>query len=293
MGMKRPEIDRNFEKIIEFSGIGEFVDTPTKKYSSGMNARLGFSIAAHLDPDVLLIDEVLSVGDLEFQQKAFAHLQSLVESKFPMAIVSHQLDKIATLCTHAILLERGVVIRSGKPSDCIAAYVMEHKPTQWSDEDLGQVRLADISASNRGVVYSGDRITLRINGLVLEGHVCDREAVFVRLRATDTGQMLFQTSNTGCNVALPASGRFLLEVDLEMNVQAGVYLVETLVRDPKQWKLLAHGPRTYVHVMESKKFRGIVQMNPEMRLRDDRQLLPLRDESPGNMVSGTATEVTS
>ncbi|HYA03323.1 MAG TPA: hypothetical protein VEI04_09425, partial [Syntrophobacteria bacterium] len=151
-------------------------------------------------------------------------------------------------------------------------------PGQPSDDNLSQVRLTGISVSNRDFIYSGDRITLGIEGSVLEGHICDREALFVRLRSADTGQMLFQTSSKVCHVELPASGRFLIEVDLEMNVQAGVYLVETLVRDPKQWKLLVEGPRTYVHVMESKKFRGIVQMNPEMRLRDDRQPLPLRDE---------------
>ncbi len=270
MGMKRSEIDQNFEQIIEFSGIGEFIDTPVRKYSSGMNARLGFSIAAHLNPDVILIDEILSVGDFEFQQKAFAHLESLVKRDLPMVIVSHQLAKVSGLCTHAILLERGEVIHMGRPSDCIAAYVMDEKPAQWSDESPSHVRLVGVSVSSRDFIYSGHRITLTIDGSILEGHVGGREALFVRLRATDTGHMLFQTSNTECRLELPPSGRFLLEVDLDMNVQTGVYLLETFVRDTKQWKLLARGPRTYVHVMESKSFRGIVQMNPEMRIKDHR-----------------------
>jgi lipopolysaccharide transport system ATP-binding protein len=99
MGMPKEEIIRKFDEIVEFAGIAEFIDTPVKRYSSGMNARLGFAIAAHLDPDVLIIDEVLSVGDLSFQNRAFGRIQDLVRSGIPVVIVSHQLDRVAALCT--------------------------------------------------------------------------------------------------------------------------------------------------------------------------------------------------
>src|SRR5215831_3422349 len=88
MGMRRVEIDRKLEEIVEFSGIADFLDTQVKRYSSGMNARLGFSIAAHLDPEVLLIDEVLAVGDLAFQQKAFDRLKAVVRRNIPVVVVS-------------------------------------------------------------------------------------------------------------------------------------------------------------------------------------------------------------
>ena len=93
MGMRNATIKDRFDQIVDFSGISEFLDTPVKRYSSGMNARLGFSVAAHLDPDVLIIDEVLAVGDYRFQQKAFARLRELARSGRPVIVVSHQLDQ--------------------------------------------------------------------------------------------------------------------------------------------------------------------------------------------------------
>src|SRR4030095_2013745 len=119
----RAEIARNFDDIVDFSGIGEFIDTPVKRYSSGMNARLGFSIAAHLDPEVLIVDEVLAVGDFRFQERAFGRIRELVTSGIPVVIVSHQLDRIASLCTDAIVLERGAVAFRGTPADAIGWYL--------------------------------------------------------------------------------------------------------------------------------------------------------------------------
>ncbi|HEU0054812.1 MAG TPA: ABC transporter ATP-binding protein, partial [Longimicrobium sp.] len=124
MGMRRAEIRRKFDEIVDFSGVADFVDTPVKRYSSGMNARLGFAIAAHLEPDVLVIDEVLSVGDFAFQEKAFGRIRQVASQGIPVVVVSHQLDRVAALCNRAILLDRGVPVLQGEPRDCIAAYVM-------------------------------------------------------------------------------------------------------------------------------------------------------------------------
>ena len=95
MGMRTRDIARRFDEIVEFSGISEFIDTQVKRYSSGMNARLGFAIAAHLEPDVLVIDEVLAVGDLSFQQRAFGRIKEMTRSGIPVIMVSHQLDRVA------------------------------------------------------------------------------------------------------------------------------------------------------------------------------------------------------
>jgi len=123
MGMRKAEVLRKFDEIIEFSGIGEFIDTPVKRYSSGMNARLGFSIAAHLEPDILIIDEVLSVGDASFQQKAFGRIKEMATGGAPVVLVSHQLDRIVDLCTKAILLEKGAVRATGTPLHCVNEYL--------------------------------------------------------------------------------------------------------------------------------------------------------------------------
>jgi ABC-type polysaccharide/polyol phosphate transport system ATPase subunit len=122
MGMKRAEIARKFDQIIDFSGIGEFIDTPVKRYSSGMNARLGFSIAAHLDPDVLLIDEVLSVGDAAFQDRCVERMRELLKRGVPTVFISHNLPAVLELCSRVIVLDRGVVRFDGAPAEAVNAY---------------------------------------------------------------------------------------------------------------------------------------------------------------------------
>ena len=122
MGMRQAEIARKFDEIVEFAGISDFIDTPVKRYSSGMNARLGFAIAAHLEPDVLFVDEVLAVGDFRFQSRAFAKVAELVRREIPVVVVSHQLDQVARLCTGAVLFERGRVAFQGRTVDALAHY---------------------------------------------------------------------------------------------------------------------------------------------------------------------------
>ncbi len=122
MGMPTGHIRTKFDEIVAFAGIPEFIDTPVKRYSSGMNARLGFAIAAHLDPDVLVIDEVLSVGDFEFQDRAFGRVRTLAQSGLPVVLVSHQLERVAELCTEVVLLDHGQVTYRGTPADAIATY---------------------------------------------------------------------------------------------------------------------------------------------------------------------------
>ena len=123
MGMRASDIASRFDQIVDFSGISEFIDTPVKRYSSGMNARLGFAIAAHLEPDVLIIDEVLAVGDMRFQERAFGRIRELARSGLPVVMVSHQLDRVAELCTDVIVLRAGEVAARGEPGEAIAAYV--------------------------------------------------------------------------------------------------------------------------------------------------------------------------
>ena len=114
IGMKRVDIARRFDAIVEFSGIGEFIDTPVKRYSSGMNARLGFSIAAHLEPEILIVDEVLSVGDYTFQGKCIRWMQNLLQSGTTVIFVSHNMDSVLSLCNSALLLDHGKVLAQGE-----------------------------------------------------------------------------------------------------------------------------------------------------------------------------------
>jgi ABC-2 type transport system ATP-binding protein/lipopolysaccharide transport system ATP-binding protein len=123
LGMRRRDIDGRLEEIVEFSGVGRFIDTPIKRYSSGMYLRLAFAVAAHLEPDILLVDEVLAVGDAEFQRKCLDTMASVESSGRTVVFVSHDLGAIASLCDTSVWLDGGRIRRRGRTSDVIADYL--------------------------------------------------------------------------------------------------------------------------------------------------------------------------
>lgn len=122
-GLTKQEIDKRLSTIIEFSELGEFIDNPVRTYSSGMYMRLAFSIAINVDADILLIDEILAVGDQHFQEKCFQKLEELKNSDKTIVIVSHSLDQIEKLCTRAIWINEGVVAMDGQPHNVILEYL--------------------------------------------------------------------------------------------------------------------------------------------------------------------------
>ena len=124
LGLREFEIDQRFDEIVDFSGVEQFIDTPVKRYSSGMYIRLGFAVAAHLDPDVLIVDEVLSVGDIEFQKKAIGKMQN-VSSKEGRTVlfVSHNMVTISNLCKRVILLSYGKVVADGQVNEIVQKYI--------------------------------------------------------------------------------------------------------------------------------------------------------------------------
>jgi lipopolysaccharide transport system ATP-binding protein len=123
LGMKKKEIDRSFDEIVNFSGIEKFIDTPVKRYSSGMRVRLAFSVAAHLQPEILVIDEVLAVGDLEFQKKCLNKMEDVGQSGRTVLFVSHNLAAVTRLCTRAILLEDGANVADGPSETVVKRYL--------------------------------------------------------------------------------------------------------------------------------------------------------------------------
>jgi len=123
LGMRKAEIERKLDAIIAFSGIEEFIDTPVKRYSSGMQARLGFSVAAHVDPDVLLVDEVLSVGDVLFRQRCVDHMRELVRRGTILLFVTHNLEQMQSFCSRAVVLDHGVVSYDGDSTTAVAHYL--------------------------------------------------------------------------------------------------------------------------------------------------------------------------
>ena len=122
LGMKRKEIEARFDEIVDFSGVEKFLDTPLKHYSSGMQLRLAFSVAAFLEPEILVIDEVLAVGDAEFQKKCLGKMEDVSKSGRTILFVSHQLGILGSLCKRALILEKGKVIKVGDSHEIISHY---------------------------------------------------------------------------------------------------------------------------------------------------------------------------
>ena len=123
LGMRKREIDRKFDEIVDFSGVEKFIDTPVKRYSVGMKIRLGFSVAAFLEPDILVIDEVLAVGDLDFQKKSLQKMETVGKHGRTVLFVSHNMQMITRLCSRSILLEKGQIKNDGPADKVVAAYL--------------------------------------------------------------------------------------------------------------------------------------------------------------------------
>jgi ABC-type polysaccharide/polyol phosphate transport system ATPase subunit len=123
LGLKRHEIKQRFDEIVAFSELEQFLDTPVKRYSSGMYARLGFSVAAHVNPDILIIDEVLAVGDVAFVAKCWQRMRDLQASGTTIVVVTHHLSMMRRLCNRALLLFRGEIVAEGSPQDVVATYL--------------------------------------------------------------------------------------------------------------------------------------------------------------------------
>ena len=162
LGMTRAEVGCKLEEIIEFAEMAPFIDTPVKRYSSGMTVRLAFAVAAHLEPEILIVDEVLAVGDAAFQKKCLGKMESVAGQGRTILFVSHNMQAVQSLCSRCVLITRGIAKASGEPETVINEYLRgsdAHVDTQWSDTvGLGddQVRLHRLTVyAERGNERSG------------------------------------------------------------------------------------------------------------------------------------------
>jgi ABC-type polysaccharide/polyol phosphate transport system ATPase subunit len=265
LGMRRAEIARKFDEIVSFAEVEAFLDTPVKHYSSGMVARLGFSISAHLDPDVLLIDEVLAVGDFAFQRKAFARLREAVRGSIPTVVVTHQLHRITEVCDQCILLAEGRVLAAGSTAECIATYVGDAAPDGPLPVSQA-MRLDSISAPEPPHVSPGGRVRIVVRGEVTEKNAARLAAVGLRVRSLPGEEVVFTAHSAGSDVVLPASGPFELEIDVAMNVGPGVYRAQAVAWDTEKNRELTRGPATIIGVEKALGSSGRVFGDPRIRL---------------------------
>jgi ABC-type polysaccharide/polyol phosphate transport system ATPase subunit len=240
LGMRRRELAAKLASIIEFAGVERFIDTPVKWYSSGMYVRLGFSIAAHLEPDVLLIDEVLAVGDAEFQAKCLRRIRDLQRQGVTMIFISHDLTAVEQLCDRVLLLDHGGIVVQGDPPDVVAEY---HRRVLSAGIDVN----GESPSPVQGTV-TVTNVTLRdprpdpplgfSTGaplLVALRFAADREArvIFELSYYSPDGKTLLATTATdapgGCAVAPP--GGTVEFVCAAIPLRPGDYYITAVVRD--------------------------------------------------------------
>jgi len=270
MGMRVREVARKFDDIVEFAGISDFIDTPVKRYSSGMNARLGFSIAAHIEPDALVIDEVLAVGDLAFQTRAFARVAEMAERGIPVIVVSHQLDRVASLSTRAMVLDHGAIAKEGPADECISFYTTQATKTTEEIPLHSPIRLTALDVPAQSV-KSGERASFRVTGEIDPGVDLEHtEPLGLRVRSTSSGELVSIFGNKRCGLTIREPGRFVVEVDLQFNLPPGVYMLEVHPHDGRRQRPMHQSLVASMTVTEGTTFIGKNQLNPRMRFAEPR-----------------------
>jgi lipopolysaccharide transport system ATP-binding protein len=242
LGMQRQDIRRRFDEIVEFSGVGKFLDTPVKRYSSGMFVRLAFSVAAHMEPDVLLIDEVLAVGDIGFQRKCLTHMEEVASGGRTVLFVSHNMMAVRRLCTRVAWLESGRLRAVGPTSDIVTQYERSTTPARthgsgMSERDPSEIEgkqawiaratLANASEAQVNTFDSGEHVELR---MVIEGEPTGDFTAEWILYGDDGQQLSYGGSYPSQGVTYPASTRDLSCDIGPLNLAIGDYRVALAIR---------------------------------------------------------------
>ena len=234
LGMRRSEISRKLNDIIEFAGVRQFIDTPVKHYSSGMYVRLGFSIAAHLEAHILLLDEVLTVGDASFQDKCITRILELKRSGTTIVFISHDLGAVQRLCERTLLLDEGRLVADGPSHEVIARY--RHGLTKFvpSSEktargaEIISLSLRDDSGNETSAYYTGCPIRVRVD-FIAHQRVDDVVfEVFLHTSSWDRYcQLTTQLSDTPIDLE-PGAGAIEFSSD-ELGLQPGMYYVSAVI----------------------------------------------------------------
>ncbi len=220
LGMTRAEIERKFDDIVKFAEVEKFIDTPVKWYSDGMRVRLGFAVAAHLEPEILLVDEVLAVGDLAFQRKSMGKMKDVTGEGRTVLLVSHNMASIQNLCNVAYLLDHGTIASSGDPGDVIGRYlesVNRVQPVKLAGRTdrrgNGRLRISELSmtatSDHQEVVQCGAPVSFRLS---YEGTAPLRNVQVYLYIYNQSGEVVFSVGNSVVGKIfdeLPSRGTFV------------------------------------------------------------------------------------
>lgn len=267
LGMSRAEVRAKFDEIVEFSGLEDFIDTPVKRYSSGMYARLGFSVAAHLDPAILIIDEVLSVGDQAFQTKSINKMRSILSSGVTVIFVSHNLRAVADLCDRALLLRKGEILEDGPTSKIIHSYMEQIKTARRHGPDqqlvIDDVRVFGSDGKQRYDFESGETSRVQVTMKALKP-IGGADCYLYLLN--DQYQRIFTTSGEQLGLAtlkMEAGEVRTWQFDLDLHLGPGSYhLGMHLFKNETQQVLDRVEPAATILITHDLPVRGTVNLYP-------------------------------
>jgi lipopolysaccharide transport system ATP-binding protein len=267
LGMSRREIEQKLDQIIAFSGLEEFIDTPVKRYSSGMYARLGFSIAAHVDPEVMIVDEVLSVGDFVFQQRCVDRMRTAIASGTTLLFVSHDLKAVTEICQRALLLENGKVSVTGPTDTVLRQYLNSSEPDDPNEDK--PVKITQVRVRGRG----GEQVTFEsgqtawVDIEITAKQALDKLAVVIWI-VDNTDYEIFNTSTERLGlppISLAPGQVYRCTYELQLNVAHGSFgLCAAVHRYDLQKNYDRKVPAATLFVGSSTAVRGAVNCFPRI-----------------------------
>ncbi|HUJ62672.1 MAG TPA: ABC transporter ATP-binding protein [Kofleriaceae bacterium] len=269
LGMTRAEIRKKFDAIVEFSELADFLDTPVKRYSSGMYARLGFAVAAHVEPDVLVVDEVLSVGDFVFQRKSVEKMRQVMKSGTTVVFVSHNLRAVADLCKRGMLLDHGSVAAIGSATEVIKTYMERGADGATADPDkevfVSRVTMRDAAGAETVQLDAGQKMTVEVE--VTARKPAEKLAVVLECRDEEMYEVFnTSTQRLGAKTFELAPGEKLtVTFALTCHLAPGTYHIGVYIyRYDVQKNFDTRVPARTFYVRSETDVRGVAHLEPEV-----------------------------
>jgi len=233
LGMTKPEIRSKLDEIINFSGCERYIDTPVKRYSSGMKVRLAFAVAAHLEPEILVVDEVLAVGDAEFQKKAIGKMQDISKGEGRTVLfVSHDMSAINSLCQRVLVLDNGVVDFVGNASEAINHYLKEEKTTR--NLKVGQNMINSVFVENSDSFISGQTLHIKIDLNIKKTVV---NPVFLIIINNGNRKKIGEFHSQGVSFSEVIKNDVILNFKVDaLNLHIGSYSIDLVYYDGKRYE---------------------------------------------------------
>ncbi len=260
LGMRKAEINRKFDEIVAFAEVETFLDTPVKRYSSGMYVRLAFGVAAHLETEVLLVDEVLAVGDAQFQKKCFEKIRDIGIQGRTILFVSHNMSAVRSICKQALIIDKGRVVAQGEIDQTVDHYLAQISSSQAEDEvvetNTFSVKSVEINSSTGPVIKTFDPVEVRVR-FVPKSEIKD-PGLYVSILTMDSRRLTgLDLKDFVTSAALPAGEPAELGFTIEsLPLMPGAYQIEIHLKDMAR-RLIEFVPRTFrFEVAETEVYGG-------------------------------------